>query len=212
MNFIIGAGGVASEILWMLSRHGREGGAVLVVKSEDEIPAFQFKGMPVISELSMIRRLENAPGNVYIGIGDPAARRRIHGSMHGLQCDFPSLVDATACFDTREGRVSIGKGTIIYPSASMTTEISVGDFVQINPNSCIGHNSSIGDYTTICPGAIISGYTKIGRECFIGAGAIVKESLSIADGITVGAGAVVLNDLSDPGTYIGTPAKRMEPR
>lgn len=212
MNFIIGAGGVASEVLWMLSRNGREGEAVLVVKSEEDIPVFQSKGFPVISELSMIRRLKITPGNVYVAIGLPVVRRRIHESMHGLQCNFPSLIDVAARFDTREGKVSIGNGTIIYPTVSMTTEISVGDFVQINPNSCIGHNSSIGDYTTICPGAIISGYTKIGRECFIGAGAIVKESLCIADGITIGAGAVVLNDLSEPGIYIGTPAKRMEHR
>lgn len=212
MNFIIGAGGVASEVLWMLSRLGRDNESVLVVKSDEDIREFQRKAISVISEHSMIKRLENASGNVYLAIGSPTIRRRIHESISGVQCNFPSLIDAASIFDTREGMMLVGEGTIIYPTASMTTEISIGKFAQINPHACIGHNSSIGDYTTICPGAIISGYTKIGRECFIGAGAIVKESLSIADGITVGAGAVVLNDLSVPGTYIGTPARRMESR
>jgi UDP-perosamine 4-acetyltransferase len=38
---------------------------------------------------------------------------------------------------------------------------------------------------------------------------VVIHGVRIAAGCLVGAGAVVTKDLTEPGTYVGTPAKRL---
>ena len=43
----------------------------------------------------------------------------------------------------------------------------------------------------------------------IGVGACVKNNINIAPNCTIGAGAVVVKDISESGTYIGVPARKM---
>jgi acetyltransferase-like isoleucine patch superfamily enzyme len=44
---------------------------------------------------------------------------------------------------------------------------------------------------------------------FLGAGATVIDGTTIADDVTVGAGATVVSDIREPGTYVGSPARRL---
>jgi UDP-perosamine 4-acetyltransferase len=61
----------------------------------------------------------------------------------------------------------------------------------------------------IAPGVTISGGVTIGRFSMIGAGATVIEGRRIASECIVGAGAIVVHDLTEPGVYIGSPARRI---
>jgi hypothetical protein len=53
----------------------------------------------------------------------------------------------------------------------------------------------------------ISGNVKIGKNVFIGTGAMVLERLTICDDVIIGAGAVVNRSITEPGVYVGVPAK-----
>lgn len=101
------------------------------------------------------------------------------------------------------------EGAIICPGAIITTDVTIGRHVIVNINATIGHDCVIGDFVTISPGANISGNVKIGNLCYIGSGAAVREKVTICDGVTIGAGSVVLNDITDQGTYVGVPAKKI---
>ncbi len=60
----------------------------------------------------------------------------------------------------------------------------------------------------IARGVTISGGVKIGSNTLIGGGATIIQYKEIGKNIIIGAGSVVVNDLIEPGTYIGVPAKR----
>jgi acetyltransferase-like isoleucine patch superfamily enzyme len=72
----------------------------------------------------------------------------------------------------------------------------------------VDHDCEIGDFSHISPGATIAGEVKIGARTWVGAGATVSNGISVCDGCIIGAGAVAVKDITEPGTYIGVPAKK----
>jgi acetyltransferase-like isoleucine patch superfamily enzyme len=59
------------------------------------------------------------------------------------------------------------------------------------------------------PGAKILGGAKIGNSCRIGSNSTILPNVQICDDVVIGAGAVVTKSITEPGTYIGVPAKKL---
>jgi acetyltransferase-like isoleucine patch superfamily enzyme len=74
----------------------------------------------------------------------------------------------------------------------------------------VEHDNLIGDFAHISVGAKLAGTVTIGPESWIGIGAVVSNNLSICGGCMVGAGAVVVKNITEPGTYVGVPARRIK--
>jgi serine acetyltransferase len=49
----------------------------------------------------------------------------------------------------------------------------------------------------------------VGDDAFICAGATLINNVSVRKGVTVGAGAVVIRDITEKGTYVGVPARKV---
>ena len=56
----------------------------------------------------------------------------------------------------------------------------------------------------------ISGNIILGSRVLIGTGAQILQGLTICDDTIVGAGAVVTKNITEPGTYVGIPARRIK--
>lgn len=151
-----------------------------------------------------------------IAIGDVKVRKKI--AQENPNHNYAIYVDGNVCpidslnldnnFFTKHNK--IGKGTIICHGTLLTTGITIGEHVIINLNCTIGHDCKIGNFVTISPGANISGNVEIGDECYIGTNAVIREKIKICSGVTIGAGAVVVKDITEPGVYVGSPAKKVE--
>jgi sugar O-acyltransferase (sialic acid O-acetyltransferase NeuD family) len=102
--------------------------------------------------------------------------------------------------------INIGIGSIIYPNVVLTTNINIGDHCIVNINATIGHDTIINNYCTISPAVNISGNNKIGSYVFFGTNSATKENIKISNNIIIGFNAGVTKDLTESGTYIGTPA------
>jgi acetyltransferase-like isoleucine patch superfamily enzyme len=67
---------------------------------------------------------------------------------------------------------------------------------------------------TFSDGAPAGGYsskwksTKIGNHVSIGSNATILP-VSICDDVVIGAGAVVTKDITEPGKYVGNPARKV---
>jgi sugar O-acyltransferase (sialic acid O-acetyltransferase NeuD family) len=208
MIIIMGGGGVAHEVAWLLSEEQpSRTPSAFVVSDSEWIAEKTIDGIHLIPDREFAV-FQKTLIHAYLAVGSPVSRQALHArlKLRPSSVKFPSLIHAAARMDSRPGKVHIGEGVIIYPFASISTNVSLGNFVQINPCSTIGHGTKIGDYTTICPGANISGNVTIGSCCFIGAGAVVRDKITIIDNCVIGAGATVVKSISEPGTYIGTPA------
>lgn len=147
-------------------------------------------------------------GDVVIGIGHAAARRRVCSWLRSANpaLQFPNLVCPGLVIDPVH--VQMGIGNVFTRGVVTTLGIRIGDFNLFNWNATIGHDATIGSYCVVNPGAAISGFCTIGDASLIGAGAVVIEHVRVCDGSTIGAGAVLTHDITEAGVYVGVPARR----
>ena len=77
--------------------------------------------------------------------------------------------------------------------------------------SCtIGHDVVIDSFVTIYPGVNISGCVKIGHGSELGTGSKVIQGIEIGNKIIIGAGGVVIKNITQSGTYVGIPVKKVK--
>jgi len=107
------------------------------------------------------------------------------------------------------GDVDLGEGCFIGPNCILTTNIKIGKHALLNRGSQIGHDCIIGDFFSTMPGVIISGNNTIGDYVYFGAGSVTREKLNITSGVTIGLNSGVIKDIVVPGTYVGTPVKKI---
>lgn len=92
----------------------------------------------------------------------------------------------------------------------ITVDVRIGRHCIINLDCTIGHDAEISDFVTLYPGVNVSGGTVIGECVEMGTGSRIIQGIRISPGSVVGAGAVVVKDISEAGTYVGVPARRMK--
>lgn len=107
-------------------------------------------------------------------------------------------------------RAIIGEGTVILRNSFINAGVEIGVNCIVNTGAIIEHDSKIGRHVHISTGAIVNGDCVIGDESFIGSGAVISNGITIVAGTLVGAGTVVLQNINEPGTYLGNPAKRIK--
>ena len=105
--------------------------------------------------------------------------------------------------------VTIGEGSFIGAYSILTTNIKIGKHAILNRGNHIGHDCEIGDYFSAMPAAIVSGNVKIYDCVYMGSNSSIREKLSIHSLCTVGMNAGVVKNITEPGTYVGTPAKKI---
>jgi sugar O-acyltransferase (sialic acid O-acetyltransferase NeuD family) len=106
--------------------------------------------------------------------------------------------------------VEICEGSFIGAHSILTTNIKIGKHALLNRGNHIGHDCEIGDYFSAMPGSIVSGNCIIGDLVYIGTNSSVKEKIRINSFTTIGLNAGVIKNIDLPGTYVGTPAKKIK--
>ena len=134
-----------------------------------------------------------------------AGRRRIIESYRHFGA--PAVIAPSAITSPSS---TIGSGTAVFHRAVVNAGTSIGRHCVINTGAIIEHDCHIGDNVFIGPGAIICGGVRIGDNSYISAGTIIIPGTQICDGCITGAGATVVKNLSQPGTYVGIPARRIK--
>lgn len=141
---------------------------------------------------------------VVAAVGAPAIRRELVEAWRGTSyltiASSRSWVAASAV---------VGAGCIIAPFAAVSSNARVGSHVLVNLHASVSHDAVIGDFATLSPGSRVGGRSRLGDGVFLGIGATVSNDVAVAPGVIIGAGAVVVSDLTEPGVYIGVPARRL---
>lgn len=195
---IFGAGGFGREIYWSLSDLERINTIFFV---EDQY----FNG-----KNQMIRPISEFDPDEYeliIAIADPKIREKIVNSLPHNTKYFTHIHKSVQIHDPS---IIIGEGSVICAGSIITTNIVLGKHTHLNLQTTIGHDTVIGDYFTTAPGSKISGNCKIGNQVYVGTNSSIKEKLSICDNVTLGLNCGVVKNIDEPGTYVGTPAKKIK--
>lgn len=144
-----------------------------------------------------------------MGVGKVDAtdrRARLQTAAEALGYRFPTFVSPDAVVNDE---VELGPGTAVFDGAVVNVGVVTGPTCVVNTNATVEHDCRFGTNVHIGPGATVSGGVRIGDHTFVGAGAVVIHGVRIVEGCLIGAGAVVTHDLTEPGTYVGAPARRI---
>ena len=200
---ILGASGHGKVILDIALLQGYE-----VLGFLDDNPnAKENGGYPVLGPIREATDYVNQYGDdiaFIIGIGSNIIRRKIHQEY---QLPWATLIHPRSVIGRQ---VEIGEGTVVMANVVINPSAKIGRHCIINTSSVIEHDNSIGDYAHVSPGAVLAGTVSVGEETHIGAGAVVKNNTYITDRVIVGAGAAVVKDITESGTYVGVPAKKIK--
>lgn len=210
---ILGAGGHAKEIAFLVEEINRAGGSYTLrgFLDPDVSRHGQLHGKyPILGGHEWLEQRSKRTAAA-IGIGDLGIARRLYQKFQPLDhCFFPVLIHPNVVLDRK--RVHLGPGCVAGPGCVFTTDIEVGAATLFNRGVHISHDCRIGNWCVINPMASLSGGLVIGDEVMIGTNATVLQYLSIGTGATVGAGAVVTNDVQENQTVGGVPAREIPRR
>ena len=122
---------------------------------------------------------------------------------------------------------TLGDDCFVGPFVEIQKDVTIGSRCRIQSHAFICELVTIGDDCFISHGAMfindlfaIGGpakgrkdlwaSTKIGSRVSIGTNATILP-VNICDDVVIGAGAVVTKDITQPGIYVGNPAKLLRP-
>ena len=140
-----------------------------------------------------------------VTIGDNAQRARLQQAA--IEAGVPMTVfiaDPDRYFTEPPGA-----GSMILAGAIVNSDAQIGAGVIVNSGAIIEHDCAIGDFCHLAPGCVLAGDTVLGARVFVGAGARIVNQARIAARTVIGAGATVIRDITEPGIYAGTPARRI---
>ncbi len=197
---LFGCGGHARSIVGTLLKNDKKAEILLVdcnAKMNEEIMGFKVEP---------IYNLEESDTCI-VAIGDNDTRKKVYNRLYSKNYNkFISVISNTAYIGSSS---YIGTGTFVAPCAYIGSCAYICNNTIINSGSIVEHETRIGNHTHIAPHATVCGRAEIGDNVFCGAGSTVIDKISICDNVVIGAGAVVIENITEPGIYIGVPARKL---
>lgn len=202
---IFGAGGFGREVLCCLEDLYPNQNLNEIVHFMVDDENFQES---TIHGVSVIKFSDFVPDSyqVIVAVGDPITRKQIVEKMPSGTV-FGTIIHPTV---TKSRWIEIGEGSVISAGCILTCDIKIGKHAHLNLNTTIGHDCSIGNYFTTAPAVNISGNCKISECVYFGTSSSIRQGINICDNVTIGMGAIVVKHITEPGVYIGSPAKKLE--
>ena len=145
--------------------------------------------------------------NIIVGIGNNVTREKIQERLEAEGATVPVLIHPEAVIGEQ---VEVGIGTVVMAGVVINCCTKIGKGCIINTSSTIDHDNVIEDYVHMGPGAHLAGTVKVGKGTWLGIGSVVSNNVNITGGCIIGAGAVVVKDITEAGTYVGVPAKKID--
>lgn len=183
-----------------------------VLKSGDKVVGFLDGGVEKGTQIvgfSVLGKTEDyknyADCEFVIAIGDPYIREKI---ANELPVKWYTAIHPTAVISSID--VEIGEGTVVMANAVINSSAKIGKHCIINTGAIVEHDNVLEDYVHLSPNVALSGIVKVGKSTHIGAGSCTKQVLNIASDCVFGAGSVIVKDITESGTYVGVPVRRIK--
>ncbi|GEM04151.1 acetyltransferase [Halolactibacillus miurensis] len=145
--------------------------------------------------------------DLFVAIGSNATREKIQEKLIAEGLNVVSLIHPSAVIGTD---VELGLGSVVMAGVVINSSSRIGKGCIINTSSNLDHDNVLEDYVHISPSVGLAGTVRVGKGSWLGIGSIVSNNVNISSGCKVGAGAVVVKDITEPGTYIGVPVRRVD--
>lgn len=195
---LIGGSGHAKVIIDCIRASGSR---VVGILDDGIAPGTMVSNVPVLGKTADYARYKEY--KFLIAIGNNAVRSRIAKEMD--VCWATAVHPAAVVSPYAE----IGAGTVVMPGAVINAGAVVGEHCIINTGAVVEHDNRLADFVHISPKAALGGTVTVGEGTHIGIGACVCNNIHICERCVIGAGAAVVKDITQSGTYVGVPARRI---
>lgn len=203
---IVGTGGFAKEITFLLSRIENYQ-LIGYVDDNSDLYGKTILGYKVLGNTDYLLSLREEY-SVVIGVADPKDKKNIYNKLKSnLNLKFPNLIDPSALIGLE---VEMGFGNVIMANTTFTSSILLGNFNMINIATTIGHDVEIGNYNSLFPNVNVSGNVKIESKTSIGVGSKIIQGVVVKESSVVGAGSVVIRDIDSKTKNVGVPTRAIE--
>jgi len=207
---LIGGGGHCRSVIDVLECAGTFEVAGIV-----DIPSKRntvINGYPVIGSDADLPQLVKDYKNFFITLGfvkRPNKRIQLYTILKELNAQLPVIISPRAYVSSR---AQIAPGTIVMHDAILNTNVRIGPNSIVNSRALIEHDTHIGAHCHISTASVLNGGCIVGNNVLIGSASVVKQEINICDNCIVGMGSLVRKPLMEPGTYAGSPLKRLDER
>lgn len=140
-------------------------------------------------------------------VKSPTLRLKIAQKLDAYSCKLATIIAPTANVSRY---AEVGRGSVILHHSTINTNAHIGSNCIINTAANIEHSVAIGDFTHVSTGVMVNGDCIIGKRCFIGSGSVIANGVHICDDVIIGCGAIVIKNITEPGTYVGNPARKIK--
>lgn len=202
---IIGSGDLGEQIAW----HAVNDNHYDVIGFFDDFaePGSTRHKLPILGKLTDVvasyERKEFDEVLIAIGYKHFSERLRIFEDLKD-RLPFGRLIHSSSYIDPS---VQMGRGVVVYPRCVVDMKTTLEDNTLLNAGVVVAHDTTIGAHSFLSPGVKVAGFVRVGSCVSLGIGTSVVDNIYIADTIRTGAGAVVTKTLTEPGLYLGMPAR-----
>lgn len=204
--YIFGCGGQARSVIHTLRQKDKTTEIILIDPNCTDGETIMDCG--TVKSIDMVK--DEGKGRTYfVGIGNNRDRSEIFERIVLYPGSILTIISPFAVIGEEK---HIGIGTFVGANTYIGPEAEIGKNTIINTGSIIEHETIIGNHTHIAPGAVVCGRCRIGDYVMVGAGSTIIDKIRIGNYVTIGAGSTVIRDILEPGTYAGSPARKITSR
>ncbi|WP_290772836.1 acetyltransferase [Anaerofustis sp.] len=198
---VIGGGGHAKVIVDIIKKNGVEPNHIDILDDNLKVGS-KILGVCVRGKVEDCLKYD-MDTKFIIAIGNNSVREKISKKYN---LNYASFIHPSAVIGED---VHIGNGSVIMGGAVINSATHIGNHVIINTSSSVDHDSVISDYVHISPGVHMGGAVKVGERSWIGVGSSIKNNININCDVVIGAGSVVIKEITEEGTYVGSPVRKI---
>ena len=169
----------------------------------DDCQSAPVMGYPILGKMQEWKRYTDCAYFV-LGIGSNAIREKF---SEEISAPWYTAIHPSA--QIGKG-VHIGAGSVVMAGALINAEAEIGSHCIVNTGAVIEHDNVLEDFVHVSPNVALCGTVRIGHGTHVGAGSVVKNNCTVCPNCILGAGSVVVKNITEPGTYVGVPARRIK--
>jgi len=153
---------------------------------------------------------EIRPGDRFVlALGSPASKRAVHARLARRGARFGTVIHPSA---TVTSTSYVGEGSVVCLGCCVGPDSSLGRFVTLNSSSGTGHDTVVGDFSVLASAIVVAGNVQVGEDVSIGSSAVILPGLKVGAGAVIGSGSVVYRSVRPGVTIYAPPAKQLRLR
>ena len=204
---VIGAGGLASEILPILtsSKYNFTKDNLFFFDNVSDLKStLLFNEFTIYTTFEQLEsHFKNVSTDFCFGFGGINLKLNIIEKLHQIGSKEKTVISKLTNLSTYG--TSVGKGSVLIGNTNISSNVTIGENCLIYNHSNIPHDTIIGDFVEVAPHCSFGGRTIIKSNSSIGIGVITLPDIIIEENCIIGAGTIVTKNVPKNSIVKGNP-------